>query len=56
MKPYELDTALDNLTMAIGEMIDLFNKGEHITLDDKLRITLLSAKLENFSDCIYNLA
>ena len=55
MKPYDFSTALDNLALAIDEYIELFNEGEPFTLDDKIAIGLLSAKLELFSGCLYNI-
>jgi hypothetical protein len=56
MKPYNLTTAEDNLALAIDEYIDLFNNGEPFTMDNKIALGLLSAKLELFSACIYNVA
>jgi len=56
MKPYDIRTAQDNLALAIDEYIQLFNDGVDFTLDDKVALGLLSAKLELFSGCLYNLA
>lgn len=54
MKPYDIRTAQDNLALAIDEYIQLFNNGADFTIDDKTALGLLSAKLELFSGCLYN--
>ncbi len=54
MKPDTLAQAQDNLALAIDEYIDLFNNGADFTIDDKTALGLLSAKLELFSGCLYN--
>lgn len=50
-----MNTELDELQTIIDKLIDSFNDGAEFNPDIKTKLILLSAKLDSFSTCLYNI-
>lgn len=51
----ELQLPLDELQMVIDSIIDNFNNGAEFDDEIKNKLLLLSAKLDAFTICLYNI-
>lgn len=51
----ELDKSTATLKQAIDDIIDYFNSGAEISEELRTALVLYSAKLEFFTNCLYNI-